>query len=51
MDPEFEKWPVEQRARWPKEKGVDLIVDYVNQWGLITPRVNEARLVLVASTL
>jgi len=47
LEPDFQKWPREQRSQWLTDKGVDLMLDHVGQWGLMTPQGNPTKLVLV----
>ena len=44
---DFEKWPREQQTLWLQDNGVDLMLDHLDQWGLVTPHGNRVKLVRV----
>jgi len=46
----FEKLPRDQQAKWIQDQGVDLMLDQVSRWGLITHQSNATRLVLITNS-
>lgn len=50
-EPDLNQWPRDRRLEFIRSKGVDLMLQYHDQWGLITPKFGAIRLVMVASSL
>jgi hypothetical protein len=51
VDRNFDRWPEEQQWQWIEASGADVMVDYVGQWGLISPSGNAVKLVLVENSV